>query len=402
MHKGKKILNYRNITKKGGAQKDKKESNKRRQTAKNLKAIYRKNAKTAKREQNKNYKMYQNIEQTFPQSANGVVVNRNRPAAVEQVVNGVQVVNGAQVVNRAQVVNEAVEQVVNRNQPAVPVNKRNRSENATQKRKNRNAKIISENDEANRSANLTSLFNKSNQPVANAEVLQNGNKPITQVPEAVPVVDVYRSTLTTEQQQDYNMLSNENKKKYKNLNEEQKLEFNIINSKYKTQYLNANKNGRNKIILEHPGNDGNDAQVVNGNKPVVNEPGNDANQPANESASAQVVNAQVVNAEVVNELENDANGANNFEVLTNAEVKEAKTAVSSNKTVNSKSYTFKCNQLNKNATHRKFKCKRVNSKGVLNSFFGKKGSTMFGTKGGKHSTRKRHKPRKSRNTGSKN
>jgi hypothetical protein len=37
----------------------------------------------------------------------------------------------------------------------------------------------------------------------------------------------------------------------------------------------------------------------------------------------------------------------------------------------------------------------------LNSFFGKKGSTMFG-KGGKHSTRKRYKQRKSRNTGSKN
>ena len=55
---------------------------------------------------------------------------------------------------------------------------------------------------------------------------------------------------------------------------------------------------------------------------------------------------------------------------------------------------------NKNATHSKFKCKRVTSKG-LNSFFGKKGSTMFG-KGGKHSTRKRHKPRKSRTTGSKN
>ena len=87
-------------------------------------------------------------------------------------------------------------------------------------------------------------------------------------------------------------------------------------------------------------------------------------------------------------------------MLTNAEVQEAKIAVSSNKPVNSKSYTFKCNQLNKNATHHKFKCKRVTSKG-LNSFFGKKGSTMFG-KGGKHSTRKRHKPRKSRNTGSKN
>ena len=88
MYKGKKILNYRNITKKGGAQKDKKERNKRRQTAKNLKAIYRKNAKTAKREQNKNYKMYQNIEQTFPQGA---------PASISQAVNGNQPV--AQVVD---------------------------------------------------------------------------------------------------------------------------------------------------------------------------------------------------------------------------------------------------------------------------------------------------------------
>ena len=394
MHKGKKILNYRNITKKGGAQKDKKERNKRRQTAKNLKAIYRKNrainAKTAKREQNKNYKMYQNIEQTFPQGVNqpvAQVVNGNQPAAVEQVVNGSQVVNEAQVVNGVEVVNDA--QVVNGNQPAaVPANKRNRSENATQKTINRRAKIISENDEANRSANLTSLFNKSNQsapeavnvPVVNVPVV---NVPVVNVPVVdVPVVNAYRSTLTTEQQQDYNMLSNENKKKYKNLNEEQQLEFNIINSKYKTQYLNANKNGRNKIILDHPGNDANEAQVVNGNQPVVNE------------EVEQVVNG----AQVVNELEN---GANNFEMLTNAEVKEAKTAVSSNKPVNSKSYTFKCNQLNKNATHRKFKCKRVTSKGVLNSFFGKKGSTMFG-KGGKHSTRKRHKPRKSRNTGSKN
>ena len=378
MHKGKKILNYRNITKKGGAQKDKKERNKRRQTAKNLKAIYRKNAKTAKREQNKNYKMYQNIEQTFPQGApvaNGAQsVNGNQPAA-----NGAQVVNEAPVVNG----NQPAAQAVNGNQPAaqvvngaqvingaVPANKRNRSENATQKAINRRAKTISENDEANRSANLTSLFNKSNQPVANSEVPQNGNKPITQVPEAVDVVDVYRSTLTTEQQRDYNMLSNENKKKYKNLNEEQQLEFNIINSKYKTQYLNANKNGRNMIILEHPGNE---AQVVN--------------RPVNEAENG----AQVVN---------DANGTNNFEMLTNAEVKEAKNAVSSNKPVNSKSYTFKCNQFNKNATHRKFKCKRVNSKG-LNSFFGKKGSTMFG-KGGKHSTHKRYKQRKSRNTGSKN
>jgi len=396
MHKGKKILNYRNITKKGGAQKDKKERNKRRQTAKNLKAIYRKNrainAKTTKREQNKNYKMYQNIEQTFPQGvnqpvANSVqVVNGNQPAAVEQVVNGSQVVNEAQVVNGNQLA--AVPQAVNRNQPAaVPANKRNRSENATQKAINRRSKTISENDEANRSANLTSLFNKSNQPAPEAV-----NVPVVNVPVVnVPVVNVYRSTLTTEQQQDYNILSNENKKKYKNLNEEQKLEFNIINSKYKTRYLNANKNGRNKIILEHPGNDANEAhvvneaQVVNGNRPVVNE---------------EV--EQVVNAQVVNEFENDANGANNFEMLTNAEVKEAKIAVSSNKPVNSKSYTFKCNQLNKNATHRKFKCKRVTSKGVMNSFFGKKGSTMFGTKGGKHSTRKRHKPRKSRNTGSKN
>ena len=395
MHKGKKILNYRNITKKGGAQKDKKERNKRRQTAKNLKAIYRKNAKTAKREQNKNYKMYQNIEQTFPQGTpvvNEAVVNGNQPVA--PAANGAQAVNGNQpdapVVNGNQPVapaaNEAVvngnqpvvngAQAVNGVQPAVPANKRNRSENATQKAINRRAKTISENDEANRSANLTSLFNKSNQPVVNSEVPQNGNKPITQVPEAV--VDVYRSTLTTEQQKDYNMLSNENKKKYKNLNEEQQLEFNIINSKYKTQYLNANKNGRNKIILEHPGNDANEAQFVN--------------RPVNEAVNEAENDAQV---------ENDANGANNFEMLTNAEVKEAKNAVLSNKSVNSKSYTFKCNQFNKNATHRKFKCKRVTSKGVMNSFFGKKGSTMFG-KGGKHSTRKRYKQRKSRNTGSKN